>query len=378
VTRTLAAAALLLLLADCRRQAPPAPPPPTPVGVVLPESRSVPRELLETGTLAALNSVDLVARVEGYLQQIAEPDGAAVRKGETLFVIEPLPYQSKLQQAQAAEAQQQALVKQADADYARQATLGRNNTVSQSQVDQSLANRDAARAQLQQAQTQTQQAAITYTYTRVNAPFDGVLTAHLVSEGALVGANGPTTLASVVQLDPIEVNFAVPEPDVLRIRAALAARGKTLRDLGSIPVEVGLAGESGYPHHGVLDYAAPMVDSGTGTLSVRARLDNADRALLPGYFARVRIPMPRDASVLLVPIAAVGTGQSGPFVLVAGKGDVVEQRPVRLGETHGTMQVIEHGLDPQDRVIVGGLAAVLPGDVVAPHPATAAAAPGSP
>ncbi len=369
-----------LLLASCKEPNHYAAPPLPTVIVAHPEQRKVTRYLEATGNTAPVNSVDLVARVPGFLQEISFKDGDAVHKGDILFTIEPRPYQAKLQQAQAAEAQQQALLKQAQAEYVRQSTLGKSDFSSRSSVDQALANRDSASAAVQQAAASTEQAAINYTYTRVIAPFDGVVTQHLVSVGELVGVSDATKLATLVQLDPIYVNFTISEEDVLRIRAALAARGLTVRDIGSIPVEIGLQTETGFPHKGVLDYAAPSVDQSTGTLAVRGVLANGDRALLPGYFARVRVPVQRNADAILVPDVAIGANQGGRYVLVVKPDSVVEQRQVVAGPLYGDMRAIESGLKPDDRVIVAGLQRAVPGEKVearlgTPGESHAAAAP---
>jgi RND family efflux transporter MFP subunit len=371
-----------LLGTACKKRNRYAAPPPPRVAVAHPEQRKLTRYLALTGSTAAVNDVDLVARAQGFLQEISVKDGADVHKGEVLFTIEPLPFQLKLQQAQAAEAQQQALVKQADAEYTRQSTLGRSDFSSQSAVEQALATRDSARAALQQAQANTQQAAITYAYTRVLAPFDGVMTAHLVSVGELVGTGDATKLATVVQLAPIYVNFTISEQDVLRIRQALLERGLTIRDLGTVPVDVGLQTETGYPHSGTLDYVAPNLDQSTGTLAARAIFPNTDRALLPGYFVRVRVPSQRDVATVLVPGAAIGTNQAGQYVLVVGPGNVVEERSVQTGDSYGTMRAVEHGLAPEDVVVIAGLQRSVPGEKVDPQLRTAqvddAVASGSP
>ena len=186
------------------------------VPVVRPTPARITRYLETTGTVAAMQSVDLVARISGTLESIDVSDGAIVNKGATLFTVEPLPYESKLRQAQAAEEQQRALSVQAYADYGRQAQLRITHAASQATVDSALAARDSTRAALQQAQEATRQAAITYTYTRVKAPFDGVMTARLVSVGELVGSGSPTKLATILQLDPVWINASISEADVLR------------------------------------------------------------------------------------------------------------------------------------------------------------------
>ena len=267
------------------------PPPPPKVDVGVPVQRAVTRYFEATGNTAPINSVDLVARVQGVLQSINYQDGAFVKKGTTLFTIEPETYKLKLEQAEAAEAGAQASLKQAEADYKRQADLVQKQAVSQATLDTSTSSRDNAQANLQQAQANTKIAAVNYSYTNVVAPFDGIVSAHLVSVGELVGAASPTQLATIVQLDPIYVNFNVNEQDVLRIRAEAKRRGLTSSQLASLPVEVGLQTEAGFPYKGKLDYAAPTINLSTGTLAVRGILPNADRILLPGYFVRVRVPV---------------------------------------------------------------------------------------
>jgi RND family efflux transporter MFP subunit len=289
-----------------------------------------------------------------------------VKEGATLFTIEPETYRLKLEQAQAAEAGAQASLKQAEADYKRQADLVARQAVSQATLDQSTSARDNAQANLQQAQVNTKIAAVNFGYTNVTAPFDGIVSAHLVSVGELVGAASPTQLATIVQLDPIYVTFNVNEQDVLRIRAQAARKGLTASDLKQIPVEVGLQSETGYPHQGKLDYAAPTVNQSTGTLAVRGVLPNADRVLLPGYFVRVRVPLDQQQGALLVPDVALGSDQAGRYLLVVTGENVVEQRKVQAGPLEGELRVIESGLKPDDRVVIAGLLRAIPGQKVEP------------
>ena len=231
------------------------PPPPPKVDVAVPVQRSITRYLEATGNTAPIKNVDLVARVQGFLQSINYKDGTFVKEGTTLFTIEPETYKLKLEQAQAAEAGAQASLKQAEADFKRQQDLVQRQAVSQATLDTSTSTRDNAQANLQQAQVNTKIAAVNYGYTNVAAPFDGIVSAHLVSVGELVGASSPTQLATIVALDPIYVNFNVNEQDVLRIRAEARRRGMTADDLRQLPVEVGLQTETGFPHKGKLDYA---------------------------------------------------------------------------------------------------------------------------
>src|SRR6185437_8332996 len=245
-TRFAGTAAIALscaLLAGCEQNAFVPPPPPS-VDVAVPVQRSVPRYLEATGHTAPIKQVDLVARVQGVLQAISYQDGAFVKEGTALFTIEPETCKLKLDQAQAAEAGAQASVKQSDADYKRQADLVQRQAVSQATLDTSTSNRDNAQANLLHAQAHTKIAAVNFGYTNVTAPFDGIVSAHLVSVGELVGAASPTQLASIVQLDPIYVTFNVNEQDVLRIRAQAARKGLTASDLKQLPIEVGLQSET--------------------------------------------------------------------------------------------------------------------------------------
>jgi RND family efflux transporter MFP subunit len=343
------------------------PPPPPKVDVGLPVQQNITRYLDATGNTAPIQSVDLVARVQGVLQSINYKDGSFVKQGTTLFTIEPETYKLKLEQAQAAEAGSQASLKQAETDYKRQAELVARQAVSQATLDTSTSNRDNAQANLQQAQANTKIAAINYGYTDVVAPFDGIVSAHLVSAGELVGAASPTQLATIVQLDPIYVNFNVNEQDVLRVRAEAKRRGLTSSDLTQFPIEVGLQTESGYPHKGKLDYAAPTINQSTGTLAVRGVLPNADRILLPGYYVRVRVPFDQQQNALLVPDVALGSDQSGRYVLVVNGDNVVEQRKVQAGPAEGNLRVIESGLKADDRVVIAGLLRAIPGQKVDPQ-----------
>lgn len=324
-----------------------------------------------TGNAVAINQVDLVARVEGFLQQINYKDGDVAKTGDTLFVIEPAPYQAKLQQAQATAQATQAQLVQAQAEYNRQSQLGKSDYASQSVVDQARAKLDSTKADLNNQQAGITLAAINLGYTRVTAPFDGVVTQHLQSVGQLVGVTGPTKLATIVQLEPIYATFNVSEQDVLRVKAELARKGIKASDLGKIPVDIGLMNETGYPHQGVIDYIAPTVDPSTGTLTVRGILPNTDHALLPGMFVRVRVPMKlSEGTAMLVPDQALGSDQAGNYLLVVDKDNVVQQRSVTTGQLFGKLRVITSGIAADDMVVVTGTQKAIPGEKVAPQQTT--------
>lgn len=356
-----------LLLAGCGQENQYVAPPPPKVAVAAPLQRPVTIYLEATGSLAAVNTVDLVARVPGFVQAVQYQDGTFVKKGDPLFLIEPEPYKLKLDEAKAQQDAAQAALQQSEPEFNRQADLVSRQVSTQANYDKALAQRDGDRANLEQAKANTQSAAINYGYTQVSAPFDGIVTARLVSVGEYVGANGtPTKLATIVQVTPIYVNFNISEQDVLNIRTNIIKGRLTPEEFKKVPVEVGLQTEEGYPHRGTLDYAAPNVDASTGTLAVRGILENADRVLLPGYFVRVRVPLQSKPS-LLVPDVAIGSEQAGRYVLVLNAENVAEQRKVAIGQREGELRVIDSGLKNDDRVIVDGLQRAIPGQKVDPQ-----------
>jgi RND family efflux transporter MFP subunit len=367
VVRILCGAMLAAALVACNAQNTYVPPPPPKVDVALPVKQNVTPYLEATGNTTAVNATALVARVQGFIQEISYKDGDPVKAGTVLFVIEPEPYQLALDQANSAKASADAALKQSEAEYERQAALVAKTFATKQDLEKAEAARDANVAVQQQSAANIKQAELNLSYTQVKAPFDGVVTARLVSVGELVGPNNASTLASIVQFNPIYVDFNVSEKDVLRIRASMQKRGITAQDLKKIPAEIGLQTETGYPHKGTLDYAAPTVTAATGALPVRAVLDNAERQLLPGYFVRVRVPLFEEPNVLLVPDRAIGSDQSGRYLLIAGKDDVVEQRTVQIGQLVGELRVITSGINTDDRIVVSGLLTAVPGQKIEPQ-----------
>jgi multidrug efflux system membrane fusion protein len=369
------AAALALLLTACGDRNTYQPPPPAEVTVAKPEQRKVTLYMEVTGSTAAYNRVDLVARVQGFLEKVGYKDGADVKKGDLLFQIDKKDFEIQLQIAEATQAQQEALLLQADADLKRKQDLVKTAAVSIAQVDESRAKRDSTLGALEQAKGQVAQARRNLDYTTIVAPFDGTVSARYVDPGAMVGAGEPTKLATIVQQKPIYVKFNIDEQQVLTVREQMRIAGVKLADLGPIPVGIGLQTEQGYPHTGTLDYVAPEIDSSTGTLAGRAIFDNKDNVLTPGLFVRVRIPKQQNVVSLLVPDVALGTSQEGRYVLVVNDKNVVEQRQVQIGElVDGGLRIINSGLEPKERVVVGGVMRALPGNTVVPVMTTASAA----
>jgi len=368
------AVAAILALAACGERNKYQPPPPAEVTVAKPEQRKITLYLEVTGSTAAVNKVDLVARVQGFLEKVGYKDGAVVKKGDVLFQIDKKDYEISLQIAEATQKQQEALLLQANADLERKQNLVKTSAVSVAQLDESRAKRDSTEAALAQAKGQVEQAKRNLEYTTITAPFNGAVTARLVDPGAFVGSGSPTKLAEIVQINPIYVNFNLDEQQVLTIREKLRSHGVTLKDIGPVKIDVGLQTEEGYPHSGTLNYVAPQIDSSTGTLAVRAVFENKDHVLVPGLFVRVRVPKQLDVESLLVPDVALGNNQEGRYLLIVDDKNVVEQRKVEVGEqVEGGLRVIKSGLKPEERVIVGGLMRALPGNTVVPVTAAAAA-----
>lgn len=364
-----------VMLAACSEENKYVAPPPPQVTVAAPVQQAVTQYLQFTGNTASINSVDLVARVEGFLMSIDYKDGAVMKKGDRLFLIQQDTYQADLDQAKAQLASAQAQLTNSQAEYQRQATLGQQDFSSQATVDKARAARDEAIAAVDAAKANVEIATINLGYTTVTAPFDGIVTRHLADVGQLVGHSQPTTLATIVEMDPIYAYFNIGENEVLRIKQALAAQGRTIEEVKQIEIDLGLQNEGeDYPHKGRLDYVSPEVDPATGTLLVRGVFDNPKLALLPGLFVRVRIPAKQIPNAFLVADTAIGTAQQGKYVLVVNKDNVVEQKIVTVGQQIGENRVIESGLTADDRVVVGGIQRATPGTKVAPVEAKTASA----
>jgi membrane fusion protein, multidrug efflux system len=344
-------------------------PPPPKVLVAQPLQQPVTEYLELTGNTAPFATVDLVARVQGFLTSIDYVDGAMVKKGSQLFGIERDIYQAQVNQQEATLASDEATEEYNKTEYQRQATLGKSDFASQATVQEWKSKADQSAAEIQNAKAAIWLAKINLGYTQVLAPFDGVVTNHLVDVGALVGVSGPTKLSTIVQTDPLYVYFTLSEPQILALQRNLAQHGIALRTSGlsDVPVEIGLQGEEGYPHKGHMDYASPQVDAATGTLNARALFENKDGALLPGLFVRVRTPIAQHDKALLTRNDSIGTSQEGSYVLVVGPDNVVQRKVVTTGVRDGQLRVIESGLSPTDWVVTEGVQRAFPGAKVDPQ-----------
>lgn len=338
------------------------------VTVAKPVAQTVIDYLNFTGNTAPINSVTLVARVEGYLEKIHFTDGSRVKKGDLLFTIQQDQYKAQLQQAEAQLAAQKASLSHATTELTRYSALLKEDAATQTQVDQWRYQKESAEAGILNAEAQIELAKLNLSYTTIRAPFDGRIGRHLVNPGNVVGAMGQqTALGQIEQIDPIYVYFTINERDLLRvIERQKPAAGPTLEQR-RVPVYFGMANEQGYPHEGRLDFASINVAPTTGTLQLRGIFPNHERTVLPGLFVRIRIPTPQQREALLIPGDAVSFDQQGEYVLVVNNKNVVERRSVKSGPQVGELLAIVEGLKPDDSVIVEGLLRAIPGRIVNPQ-----------
>jgi membrane fusion protein, multidrug efflux system len=351
------------------------PPPPAEISVGVPLQQEVaPFEVL-TGNTVAFAFVDLVARVEGFLTAIKYVDGAFAKKGDILFTIEQTMYKAKVKEGEAGVAAAQAALVQAEAEYTRQETLLRQNVSSQATFDVAKAKRDSARANVESNQGNLTVAQTNLGYTTVMAPFDGIVSKHLITVGELVGNGVATKLATIVQLDPMYVEFNMSEQDILQIRANLKERRLDVEELSKVPLSIGLMNEDGFPHQGFLNYVSPEINASTGTILVRGLFSNPTRALIPGFFVRVKVPKGLGpAASLLVPNRVLAEDQAGKYLLIVNKDNVVEQARVTTGQLlPGGLRVIATGLKADDRVVLSTNSRAIPGGKVVPKLTTIAA-----
>ncbi len=362
----LAALTCLLLAAGCSEKNAYVPPPPAKVEVSQPVEQQVAEYLDLTGNTQAIKSVQLVARVQGYLQNVFFHDGDKVKKGQPLFLIQQDTYKARLEQAEAQILQQQASLQHAETEFHRFTELVRQHAAAQTDLSNWRYQVDNAKAAVTAAKANRDLALLDLGYTEVTAPFDGRIDRRNKDPGNLVGAGEFTPLAQINQIDPIYVYFTINEIDLMKVikRSQL---GSGEAEKMKIPALLGLSGDEGYPHPGNLDFTAISVTPTTGTLLMRAVFPNAHGSILPGLFARVRVEVPNSAkNSLLIPDAAVGYDQLGSFVLLANADNVVERRGVKLGAQVDDRRVVTEGLGREDWVIVNGLMRAIPGNKVNP------------
>jgi RND family efflux transporter MFP subunit len=331
-----------------------------------------------TGRTEAIYSIDIRARVTGYLQKVPPVDGAEVNKGDLLFEIDPRPYKAELARMEATLAQNEAHLKRLDADFRRVSNLFSRGNAAREEFDKSAGDRSEAEAAVGIASASRDLAQLNESFTRVEAPISGRLSRRLVDPWNLVKAD-ETTLTTIVSLDPLYVYFDVDERTMLKLRRLTQEGRMPSREEGQVPIEAGLSDETGadgtplFPHKGVINFSENKVDPSTGTLRVRASIDNPKpgptkpRVLSPGLFIRVRLPVGNPRKSILVPEQAVGTDQGRKFIYVVGDDNKVVYRPVTVGKLQSGKRVIEGNLTANERVVVSGLQRVRPGGIVKPN-----------
>jgi RND family efflux transporter MFP subunit len=377
-------AALVLLLAGCsespQKQAS-APPPPT-VTVAKPTKRVVVDQDEYVGRFVAIDSVEIRARVSGYLDRIDFTDGQMVKQGDLLFTVDKRPFQTTLDQAKANLAQARANLAFAESDLARGAQLVRERTITEQTFDQRTQTKRVAEAAVQAQEAAVRQASLDLEFTELRAPVAGRIGDRRVSPGNLVtgGTSGNTTmLATIVSVDPIRFEFTFDEASYLRYeRLAQSGREMTSRN-ASVVVDLKLIDEPGFTHQGRMDFVDNVIDRSSGTIRGRAVFSNPDGVFTPGMFGRVRVPGSPSYMAVLVPDAAIGTEQTRKYVLIVDADNVVRMKYVTLGQAVDNLRVIKSGLGEDERVVVNGLMRARPNQKVTPQDETAPARPpGSP
>jgi len=357
-----------VIVCGCEKEKEKAPSPQPPeVTVAKPVIQNVTNYIYFTGYTEARKSVELRARVEGFLESFSFEPGALVKKGDLLFVIDPKPFEAKVAQAQANLQTRQAELNLAQASLKRKESAFKEKAVSELTVLEARAQRSKAEAEVKGAEAALIDTQLELSYTKIHAPESGRISRNLIDAGNLVGAGGDKTLlTTIVNYDPIYAYFNVDERSLMLYKQH--NRGKDLdAATGDTPVFLALEGDKGYPHQGMADYLDNTVDLATGTIQARAVFANKDLFIVPGLFAKVRIPYQEVEDALLVPDAALSADQRGRYLLTVNDEDVVEYKPVEIGSFVDGLRVITKGIAADDRIVAKGIQRARPGSPVTPE-----------
>jgi RND family efflux transporter MFP subunit len=362
---------LALALAGCGQSQPPAAPPPPAVTVAKPVQRAVTDLDEYVGRFVAIDSVEIRARVSGYLDQVHFRDGQMVKQGDLLFTIDKRPFENTLAQARANLAQAKANLAFTEADLERGRLLSRDRTITEQVFEQRTQAFRSAQASVAANEATVRQAGLDVEFTELRAPVAGRIGDRRVSPGNLVAGGtvaSTTLLATIVSLDPIRFEFTMDEASYLRYeRFSQSSKEVTGRE-GGVKVGLKLLDDKGFDHVGHMDFVDNVIERSSGTIRGRAVFANPTGVLTPGMFGRIRVPGSPPYDALLVPDAAIGTEQIKKFVLVVDKDNTAVARYVTLGQvTADNLRVIKGGLTASDNVVVNGLARVRPGQKVTPQ-----------
>ncbi len=407
--RNISALALMTVLfytvgCEQKRAAPPTPPPPV-VTVTRPVTATVQSYHEYNGNLEAMETVQVQARVKGFLNEIAFTEGDEVKQGALLFKIDPREYTSVVKRAEADMRRATTEFDRCKSEAERASKLLGSRALGIEDYEQRVAARDTASATLMQTQAAVEGAKLQLSYTEIHSPINGQISRAMVTRGNLVGQNETTLLTTIVSMDPLYVYFDTPERDLVDFQRARQAGIQADVLSKSLPVEVGITTEEGYPHAGKIDFRENRVDVGTGTVRLRGQIPNPHvnpgkvRLLYPGLYARVRVPTGAPRALLSIPEDALMTGQEGRFVYVIGEGDIIQKRTVQVGPQVSKVAVsttgdrkgwtlnaagasatdapqsiavaavvsIESGLKATDQIVVNGLMKSRPGSPVSPQ-----------
>ncbi|MFD1197878.1 efflux RND transporter periplasmic adaptor subunit [Brucella gallinifaecis] len=374
--RVFAASAAFLILAgqSALAQAPGGatpPPPPVTVTQIKTESIEVPYEY--AARVSAFRDVQVRARVGGILLHRNFVEGSVVKAGDLLFEIDPAPYEAEFARAQAQVAQAEAQYQQSIRDADRAEQLVQQKVQSAAARDTAFATRDLNKAAVAAAKAQLRTAELNLSYTKVTAPISGITSQEQVSEGSLIGTDAASSLlTSITQIDPVYVNFSFTDSEAAEIRKLREARAATGQDTDSLRIKILFGDDQAYDHEGTIDFTSSSLDTETGTLGVRAVVDNPEQRLIPGQFVRANILGVTIDNAILVPKEALMQTPQGQFVYVVNKDNIAEVRPIKIARELTDSWLVSEGLQPGDRVITEGVIKAAPGKAVQPVEAKAA------
>ena len=364
-----AVVAMALTLSACGQGDSDGPPLPA-VSVATPIQKDVPYWDEFPGRVEAIDTVQIRPRVSGYIESVNFAEGAEVKEGDVLFVIDQRPYRAELSRAEAALARAHTQSTLADAQAVRARKLLDTNAISREEYDERIAAQAQGSSDVDAAEAAAVVARLNLEFTEIRSPIDGRAGEALVTEGNLVQAEAATLLTSVVSVDPVHIYFNADEQAYLRYTSLTNGNTESPQET-CLPVLAGLANDEDYPHRGCLDFVDNQLDPATGTIRARALLENDDRMFTPGLFARVRLTGSTPLPALLIDEKAVMADQDRRYVYVLDADNRAMRRDIVLGQTDGKLRIVSNGLQSDDRIIVYGLQKVfMPGTPVAPQTIT--------